>query len=83
MMKNEDLIKANKLHKEIDDLENFISAASKVRKGKLIQTKYLFKTIPYGVIGSVELELDTELKDKILGVVAQQADALKVQLGGL
>lgn len=81
-MTEKELIKANEVKKEIDKLESFISSAEKVWQGKIISktTKFIFKSIAYGIIESAEFNLSTEMKDKVLDVLREHLKELKKQL---
>ena len=84
-MTNEQLKRANKLKSEIRQLENFIDTASSVWGGKLIhQTqKFLFKSMPYGVLESKEYFMGREMKNKVLGVLKQHLEEIKEELANM
>jgi len=77
-MRVNDLEKANKLREEIKKIDYFIWMASRVWTGKLIKKtqKYIFKSISYGTVESAELELNTELKNKLIDVIQEYKDEL-------
>lgn len=79
-MTDKDLIKANKLKKEIDELELFIWEAERVWTGKIIKTKYIFKSNGYGAFGSAEFNMNTAIKDRVLDVLRTYLNDLKKQL---
>lgn len=81
-MTNEQLIEANKIKKEIDELETFIFKAESVWTGKIIKrdTKYIFKSNAYGVIESSEFNMNTDIKNKVLDVLREYLKELKKQL---
>ena len=72
-MEVEQLAKANKLHKEIKELNSFINTASKVWTGKLESKGSIFKFISnsYGAIASEEFEMNTEIKNRVLDVLRE------------
>jgi hypothetical protein len=79
------LSRANKLFKEIRQLEFFIRAAEKVWTGKLIKrtSKFIFKSTEYGAVSSEEFSMDTPLKNKVLDVLRDHLDELKAELENL
>ena len=83
-MDRQGLNKANELQKEIDELESFIYSAEKVWTGKIIKdTKYIFESNAYGVFESKEYKMNTEIKNKVLGVLRDHLQGLKTQLESL
>lgn len=84
-MTNEDLIKANKIKKEIHELDLFIYSAEHVWTGKIIKrdTKYIFKANSYGAMDSAEYHMNTGMKDKVLNVLREHLQELKNQLKNL
>ena len=84
-MNKQDLIKANDLQQEIDELESFIYSAEKVWTGKIIKmdSKYIFKSSAYGVFESKEYNMNTEVKNKVLDVLRDHLKDLKEQLESL
>ena len=81
-MTDKDLEKANSLKKEIEELDCFIRRAEMRWTGKIIKkdTKYIFKSNAYGGMESVEYNLNTEMKDKVLDVLRDHLQDLKNQL---
>lgn len=81
-MKDEELIEANKIKKEIDELETFISKAENVWTGKIIKrtASFVFKSNAYGVIDSAEFNMNTEIKNKVLEVLREHLKGLKKRL---
>jgi hypothetical protein len=81
-MTDKDLEKANNLKKEIGELDCFIRRAEMRWTGKIIKkdTKYIFKCNSCGGLESVEYNLNTEMKDKILDVLRDHLADLKNQL---
>ena len=77
-----DLKRANELAKEIRELERFIHVASSVWTGKLLsrEVKLIFKTTAYGIFDSEEYEMDTDIKNKVLGVLRNYLAELKEEL---
>lgn len=73
MSERKELILANEIKKEIDELEMFISSAEKVWTGKIIKrdTKYIFKSLSYGIIDSAEFNMNTTIKNKVLDVLRE------------
>jgi len=61
------LYQANKINDEIKELDRFLYVTKKVWSGK-IGLKKLFST-PYGFYDKEELELNTEIKNRILVVL--------------
>lgn len=84
-IKTEQLMKANELKNEIKELEWFISRAEKVWEGKIIrrESKYIFKSIAYGVIESEEFHMDTEIKNKVLDVLRNHLECLKEKFNNI
>lgn len=84
-MTDEDLIKANKIKKEIKELDLFIYSAECSWTGKIIKkdTKYIFKADAYGAKDSAEYHMNTETKDKVLNVLREHLKELKNQLKSL
>jgi hypothetical protein len=84
-MTSKELIKANIINKAIRELDLFISIAEKVWEGKLIKesSKYIFKSIAYGVYDEAEYHMNTEVKDKVLNVLREHLQELKDQLNNL
>lgn len=80
---NEELARANKLKKEIYDLDIFIALASMAWEGKIVrrEQKYLFKTIPYGVVDESAFKLDGDIKNKVLDVLRDYLSEIKEELG--
>lgn len=78
-MNNDKLEMANKLKEEITQLDIFLSAAEKVWTGKLtIKEKIMrMKSSAYGGIPSKELDLDTELKNKVLDLLREYRKELE------
>ena len=78
-MNSDKLEKANKLKEEISQLDRFLSAAEKVWAGKLtIKEKIMrIKSSAYGGISSKELDLDTELKNKVLDLLREYKKELE------
>lgn len=81
-MKYENLVKANEIKKEIDRLEKFINVAGKVWSGKIIKekTRYIFKSSAYGWFEECSFKLDTKLKNKVLDVLRNELEELKLEL---
>ena len=77
-----DLIKANELKQEINELELFIYYAESVWTGKIIkkEIKYILKSNPYGIFNSYEFEMNTKIKNKVLDVLRNYLIELKNQL---
>ncbi len=65
-MTEQDLIRANALKKEIDELENFIHVARNVWAGRLIKRDavFIFKSNPYGIYNSKEFYMNTKIKNQ-------------------
>jgi hypothetical protein len=84
-MKNEDLTLANRLNKEIRELDLFIFNAERVWTGKVIkrESKYIFKTNPYGAFSSEEFEMNTTIKNRVLDVLKEYLKELKEQLASI
>ena len=84
-MTNEGLIRANEIKKELRELDYFIWSAEHVWEGKIIKqdTKYIFKSISYGVINSVEYKLNTSMKDKMLNILREHQEKLRVELSNI
>jgi len=80
-----ELDRANELHQEIKELEDFVFTASKVWKGKLIQEKkrFVFQTLSYGWFTSMEYALSTEAKNEVLKVLQTRLLKLKTELDQL
>ena len=81
-LKSKDLILANKIQDEIDELDSFIRHAEQVWAGKLIQRTPIitFKSKAYGVIDSCEYELNTKMKNRVLDVLREHLESLKKKL---
>lgn len=81
-MKYENLVKGNEIKKEIDRLEKFISVAEKVWTGKIIKekTRYIFKSSAYGWFEEQSFHLNTKLKNKVLDVLRNELEELKLEL---
>ena len=88
-MTKEELIRANKINKEIEKLENFIYKAGMVWTGKVIANnyietkhpgKFIFRSSSYGTVESVEYELDNEMKNRVLQVLKDKATDLYKEL---
>lgn len=83
-MDYKNLTKANELGKRIKELDSFIRVAERVWTGKLIQRelKYIFKSNQYGIYNSQEYEIDmgTEMKNKMLDILREQLQELKLEL---
>jgi len=81
-MNNKNLIEANKIDKEIKELESFIHRAESVWKGKLIKqnTGYIFKSVAYGLYSEAEYSMNTGIKNKVLEVLRGHLQDLKNQL---
>lgn len=88
-MTREELIRANKINREIIQLEKFIDTASNVWTGKLISRniietkhlgKFIFKSSSYGTISSAEYEMDTETKNDVLHVLRGKLQKLNNEL---
>ncbi len=77
-MKEQELLKANEIKKEIDELRDFIWSAEKVWTGKIIkkEVKYIFKANPYGALKSKEFEMKTEIKNKVLDTLREHLNDL-------
>lgn len=84
-MTEDGLIKANKLNKEIEELELFICSAERIWTGKIIKrdTKYIFKANGYGAFNDVDYNMNTEMKNKVLDVLREHLKDLKRQLGDI
>lgn len=80
-MTNEELEKANKLEKQIHELDLFLMVARKVWKGSLVIKKHapklFFKAHGYGCFESQEFELNTELKNTVIKVLEDKLEELK------
>lgn len=78
-MDNEKLNRANKLKKEISELDSFISTASKVWGGKLtIKDKIMmFISNSYGILKSEEFKMNTDIKNRVLKVLENYKDELE------
>lgn len=76
------LDKANKLSEEIKELDVFLCYAERVWKGKLTSKMCIGKLIslPYGAFGKREIELGTDLKNKMLDVLREHKEELEQQL---
>jgi hypothetical protein len=81
-MTNEQLEQGNKIKKEIESLESFIRKAETTWTGKIIKktSTYIFRSNPYGAMDSAELELDTEMKIKVLDLLRERVIVLKKRL---
>lgn len=77
-----ELIEANKIKAEIDELERFMFKAESVWEGKIISrfTKFIFKSIAYGAIESAEYNMNTEIKNRVLDVLREHLKELKKRL---
>ena len=84
-MTSKELIKANIINKAIRELDLFISTAEEVWEGKLIKqtSKYIFKSVAYGVYDEAEYHMNTEIKDKVLNVLRDHLQELNNQLKNL
>lgn len=84
-MDNEKLKRANKLEKEIRELELFIGSAAKVWTGKIIkkECKYIFKSSAYGFIDSQEYDMDNRAKNKVLEVLREHLEELRKEFENL
>ena len=84
-MTRDQLIKANNLKCEIEELEDFISAAEKTWTGKLIKKNFLFmfESNAYGIYGDKVFNMKTEIKEKVLEVLREYLLQLKKQLDDL
>ncbi|MBU3126752.1 hypothetical protein [Clostridium tagluense] len=84
-MTSKELIKANIINKAIRELDLFISTAEKVWEGKIVKksSKYILKSIAYGVYDEAEYHMNTELKDKVLNVLREHLKELNDQLNNL
>ena len=73
------LNRANKLAEEINEIDIFISYASKVWTGKLtIKDKIMrFISDSYGAYETKELKLNTELKNRLLHVLDEYREELE------
>jgi hypothetical protein len=82
-MTEEQLARANKLHKEIDRLEEFLSSADHVWTGAIIKrtSKFLIGHAPYGVYDEAIYEMDTKLKNEILSFLKNRLIELYNELG--
>ena len=88
-MTREELARANKINREIIQLEKFIDTASNVWTGKLISRniietkhlgKFIFRSSPYGIISSAEYEMDTKTKNNVLQVLRDKLKELNNEL---
>ena len=81
-MTDKELTQANKIKKEIRELDLFIYSAEHVWTGKIIKkdTMYIFKANAYGALSSAEYNMGTEMKDKVLNVLRERLQELKGQL---
>lgn len=70
-MDQKNLIKANELKKEIDELDSFINTASKVWTGKLTIKEKIMRFISnsYGCYSEKEFKMNTTIKNKVLDVL--------------
>jgi hypothetical protein len=81
-MTDENLVKANKLKEEIDELDLFICQAKRRWTGKLIFRKafFIFRANAYGALDLAEYNMDTETKNKVLEVLESRLKELKAEL---
>ena len=81
----EELREANRIEKEINRLEDFLYTAERVWKGKLTveKQKYIFGSIPYGFLESKSIELDNDMKNKVLKLFRDRVKELKKSLEAL
>ena len=81
-MTDSDLIKANNIKEEIRELDLFIYSAEKVWKGKLTKrtSKYILKSVAFGIFDEVEYHMNTGMKNKVLDVLREHLQDLKTQL---
>ena len=77
-MNNKQLIEANKIKKEIDELDDFILHASKVWKGKITFKNIIAKA--YGIFQNKEFNMNIEIKNRVLDVLIQYQKELKTEL---
>lgn len=84
-MTNEELVQANSIKEEIRELDLFIYSAERVWKGKIIKrtSKYIFKSVAYGVFDEVEYNMNTEMKGKVLNVLREHLKDLKGKLNNM
>lgn len=77
-----ELGKANKLQKEIHELESFIRSAEQVWTGKLVKRtyKYIFRSSAYGIYNEKDYFMNTEIKNKVLDVLREHLTELKRKL---
>ena len=89
-MTREELIRANKINKEIEELENYIYKASMVWTGKFIATnyietkhlgKFIFRSSSYGTVEESQYDLDNEMKNEVLQVLRDRVTKLYKELG--
>ena len=81
-MTEENLIKANEIKEELRELDCFMWSAEHVWTGKIIKRDsiYIFKSNAYGIIDSVEYNMNTKIKNKVLSVLREYLSDLKGQL---
>lgn len=84
-MTDEDLRKANALREEIKELEYFIWKAENVWTGIIIklESKYIIKANAYGAMGAAEFNMNTTIKNRVLGVLKEYLSELKQQLASI
>lgn len=80
-MNDKKLKELNELKQEIEELNNFILVAEKVWTGKIIkqEVKYIFKSADYGIYNSIEFNMNTEIKNKVLDVLIEYLNELKTK----
>lgn len=78
----EEFLKASMIKKEIDDLEYFIKRSKKTRGIGIIKRdiRYILKSLPYGILGEKNIEINSELKEKIIDTLEQHLKGLKEEL---
>lgn len=81
----EELEEVNRIRKEINRLEDFLYTAERVWKGKLTveKQKYILESIAYGFLESKSIELDNDMKNKVLKLFRDRVNELKKSLEAL
>lgn len=84
-MTDTELREANEIKKEIDELNSFIFSAERVWEGKIIkrESKFIFKSIGYGVIDSAKYEMNTEMKNRMLDLLRERLVELENRLADM
>lgn len=79
------LKRANDIQKEIKEIESFLLAAERTWNGKLNKRveyieKFFIKSNSYGIFEECELQLNTDLKNKMINILKVEVIRLKKEM---